>query len=207
MTTPGAKPDAEAKADTDKKSLSEWQLYLRQLPGLWAGRQVPVSDIDRVKPANITDANDSELQLLIDLARRQLDGLSAQLEQIRQRAQFLFSALLLLIGAAPALLPTIATEDGAGPFLIWAVSLAVLILSVLGTAGIIVNKKVMGVVDSGWVTHQSRPWLMASAQDHLASIQPSWETVATQVTLLRDSALLTILAVVGIVTAWSWAVL
>ena len=65
--------------------LHEWQLYLRQLPGLWAGREVPVSDINRTKPADISDATDGELQIIIDLAQRQLDALAAQLEQIRQR--------------------------------------------------------------------------------------------------------------------------
>lgn len=203
MTT----PDPDLAPDAGPAPLREWQLYLHQIPGLWAGRTVPVSDIDRDQPVDIADATDSELHLLIELARRQLDALSAQLEQIRQRAQFLFSTLLLLIGAATALLPSIATEGGAGPFLSWAASLIVLILAVLGTTGIVVNKKVMGAVDSGWVTRQDRPWLLASAQDHLDSVQPSWETVATQVTLLRDSALLTILAVIGIGVAWSWAVL
>lgn len=201
MTTGATEPEP------DPDRLSEWQLYLHQIPGLWAGRTVPVSDIGREKPADISEATDGELNLLIDLSQRQLDALSAQLEQIRQRAQFLFSTLLLLIGAATALLPTIATEGGAGAFFTWIASLIVMILAVLGTAGIVVNKKMMGAVDSGWVTRQDRPWLLKCAQDHLDSVQPSWETVATQVTLLRDSALLTMLAVLGIGAAWSWAVL
>lgn len=200
-------PDPDPTKDEGARPLHEWQLYLKQIPGLWAGRTVPVSDIDRDKPADISDATDSELQLLIDLSQRQLDALNAQLEQIRQRAQFLFSTLMLVIGVATAVLPTVVTNGGAGAFLAWAASLLVLILAVLGTTGIVVNRKTMGVVDSGWVTRQSRPWLLASARDHLDSVQPSWETVATQVTLLRDSALLTIAAVIGIVVAWTWAVL
>lgn len=168
---------------------------------------MPVSNIQREQPGDITAATDSELELIIQIAQRQLDALSAQLEQIRQRAQFLFSTLLLLIGAAAALLRTIATEGGIGPFVAWTVSLGVLLLAVLGTAGIVVNSKVMGAVDSGSITRQEPPWLRVIAQDNLESVGPSWRTVATQVTLLRDSALLIILGVVGIAAAWCWAIL
>ena len=194
-------------AAKDEKQLSEWQLYLRQIPGLWAGREVPVSNIKRVKPAAVTDADDTELRLLIELAQRQLDALSTQLEQIRQRAQFLFTTALVLVGLGAAILPVIATEGGFWPFTVWTISFVVLTVSLLGTAGIVVNKKIMGVVDSGWVTRQARPWLQAVAEDHIESVQPSWETVATQVTLLRDSALLTILSAFGLGGAWFWAVL
>ena len=187
--------------------MPEWKLYLTQLKGLWAGRTVPVADIYREPPADITGCSDDELQLLIAVAQRQLDALSDQLEQIRQRAQFLFSTLILVIGAAAAALPTIAGESNIGAFLVWAVSLLVLILAVLESAGIVVNKKIMGTVDSAWITRQSRPWLMASAQDHLDSVEPSWRAVATQITLLRDSALLTILGTIGAAGAWCWALL
>ena len=193
--------------NSNPKELPEWKLYLAQFPGLWAGRPVPISNIQREELGDISGATEPELQLIIEIARRQLDALSEQLEQIRQRAQFLFSTLLLLIGAAAALLPTIATKGGIGPFIIWAVSFGVLIAAVLGTSGIVVNSKVMGAVDSGWITRQDRPWLTASAQDHLDAVEPSWRTVATHVTLLRDSALLTILGVIGIAAAWCWAVL
>lgn len=185
--------------------MPEWKLYLAQLKGLWAGRTVPVSEIHREPPADISGCSDDELQLLGAVAQRQLNALSDQLEQIRQRAQFLFSALILLIGAAAAALPKIAGEANIGAFLVWAVSLVVLLLAALGSAGIVVNKKVMGTVDSAWITRQDRPWLLASVQDHLDSLEPSWRTVATQVTLLRDTALLTILGTMGVGGAWCWA--
>lgn len=189
-----------------KKELKEWQLYLCQIPGLWAGRKVPVADIKRPKPADISLASEDELTLLIDLAKHQLISLTTQLEQIRQRAQFLFSTQLLIMSANFALLPTIATEGNSWSIVSWLIFFAVIILSVLGAAGIILNRKVMGVVDSGWVTHQSRPWLLAIAQDYVDSVQPSWATVATQVTLLRDSALLTLIAFMGICATWLYTV-
>lgn len=194
-------------AKTTPAELPEWKLYLAQIPGLWAGRAVPVSNIQREQPGKTTGKPDSDLELIIQIAQRQLDALNLQLEQIRQRAQFLFSTLLLLIGATAAVLPTIATEGGLGPFVAWTVSFSILLVAVLGTAGIVVNSKVMGAVDSGSITRQDKPWLRAAAQDHLESVEPSWRTVATQVTLLRDSALLIILGVVGVTAAWCWAVL
>lgn len=192
---------------SNRSPTPEWRLYLSQIKGLWAGRTVPVSDIHRQPHADVSGRSEPELELLIAVAQRQLDALSSQLEQIRQRAQFLFSIVILLIGAAAAALPSIANDPNIGAFLLWATSLLVLILAVLGSAGIVVNKKVMGTVDSAWITHQQRPWLLASAQDHLDSVGPSWSTVATQVTLLRDTALLTILGTLGVGGAWAWSLL
>lgn len=187
--------------------MPEWKLYIAQLQGLWAGRKVPISDINRKPPADISECSDDELELLVAVAQRQLDAFSAQLEQIRQRAQFLFSTLIILIGLAAAALPKIIDEISIGAFIAWALSLLVLIVALFGTAGIVVNSKVMGTVDSAWITRQDRPWLLASAQDHLESVEPSWRTVATHVTLLRDSALLTIVGALGVGGAWCWALL
>ncbi|WP_028644600.1 hypothetical protein [Nocardioides sp. URHA0020] len=194
-------PDTSGRTEPPAP-LPEWKLYLVHLSGLWAGKSVPVVELHRSQPADISSCTDQELNLLIAVAQRQLDALSEQLEQIRQRGQFLFTTLIVLIGLSTAALSKIVDGTSLVGFVIWAVAIAVLFLALLGTAGVVVNRKVMGTVDSAWITHQPRPWLQANAQDHLDSVEPSWATVATQITIYRDSALLTILGVVGIGVAW-----
>jgi hypothetical protein len=195
-------PDADGAKQQRPDPLPEWKLYLLHLKGLRAGKRVPVVDLNRSQPADISSCTDEELDLLIAVAQRQLDALSEQLEQIRQRGQFLFTTLIVLIGLSFATLPKIVDRMSLAGFVICAVAIATLFLALLGAAGVVVNEKVMGTVDSAWITRQPRPWLRASAQDHVGSVGPSWATVATQVTIYRDSALLTILGTAGVGLAW-----
>lgn len=181
---------------------SELVLYLKQIRGLWAGRTVPVVCTGRDESFEIAGLSEDDLRLVTALAQRQLDSLSTQLEQIRQRAQFLFTTLLALIGVAFATLGKLQAEARPLSFLLLSLSMVTLVLALLGSVGIIVNKTYMGEVDSAFVTRQSRDRLFASAKDHLESVQPSSETVATAVTLFRDAALLTILGTLLLGAAW-----
>jgi hypothetical protein len=53
-----------------------------------------VFDVHRAEPGDMSKWEDDDLNLLIDEGRRQLDRQGSDLEQIRGRAQFLFTTTL-----------------------------------------------------------------------------------------------------------------
>lgn len=199
-------PSSEREGEEQGKPVSEWRRYLYQLPGLWAGRAVPVYDIGLPEPGSIEGRSDAELEILIDVAKRQLDSQQAQLEEIRQRSQFLFATLLALFGLASASLRSIIGDENVVAFAIWAVSICALFLAILGTTAIIVNKKTMGVIDASWISQQEPPWLPAIAKDAMGGVKASWTTVANQLTYFRDAALLTLAGAAALFLSWGLSI-
>lgn len=185
-----------------RRDIPGWKLYLAQFSGLLGGGVVPVSDYPLERPANISSCSDEELRMLIDLTLWHLDGLTTQLEQIRLRAQFLFTTLVVLLGLSGAVLPGIVDANQVWSFLILGLAVVMLLLALLGSTGIIVNLKLMGGADPAWLSRQQRPWLLACAHEYIDGLGFSVRTVATQVRLTRHTALLTVMGAIGVGAAW-----
>lgn len=186
---------------------NEVRYFLEQIPGLWAGRPVPRYPLDDEAVGSLDGASPEDLKLILDTAVRQLESAAQQLEQIRQRGQFLFTTLLALVGFAVIALRAVVNDISVVGFLSWAVAIASLMLALLGATSVIVNQKVMGELNAVWLSRQPKPWLHSLAKDALASVSESRRTVANQVTYFRDSALLTILGAFLLALSWLVATL
>lgn len=184
----------------------EWVMYLAQLPGLWAGRAVPTYPLNSERAASLDDAAEGDLALLLDVARSQLDQCEQQLDQIRQRSQFLFTTALVLVGLATFTLRAVITNASTCGFIVWLIAALSLLLALLGSVGVIVNRKVMGTIDAAWLTRQPKPWLRALVTDAMEAVEVSRTTVANQLTYFRDAVLLTIGGSLLLGAAWITAV-
>jgi hypothetical protein len=198
--------DATAEPETSTKS-NEAVFFLKQIPGLWAGRPVPTYPIGDKPPGSLEGASPEDLRLILDVATRQLQQAEQQLEQIRQRSQFLFTTLIALVGATVYTLRTVIEATSVVGFLVWTAAALTLFFALLGATGVIVNSKLMGELDSRWLSRQSPPWLSTLAKDALDSVLHSRTTVANQLTYFRDSALLTIFGVLLLAASWTISVL
>lgn len=205
----GRQADTLSTLDTpspEPRRPAEWYLYLAQLPGLWAGSAVPTYSLNTEPAASLDDVDEDDLKLLLDVARSQLDQSEQQLEQIRQRSQFLFTTALALVGLATLVLRTVVINMSLWGFVIWSIAALLLLLGLLGAVGVIVNRKVMGTIDAAWLTRQTGPWLRALVSNAIEAVVVSRTTVANQLTYFRDAVLLTIGGSLLLGAAWITAV-
>lgn len=198
-TPPSSAPPAPAKF------FSEWGWYFKQFPGLLAGRRVPTYAAGGVPADSIVRRSPEDLRLILDVATTELSGFESQLEQIRQRAQFLFTTLLVIAGFAAVVLRAAIADCGTTAvvaWIVWSLATALLLCALMGAAGIIVNRKTMGVLSASWLTRQSDDLLLSLTADALGSVEHSKETVFNQLTYYRHAVLLTLLGTVGLCGAW-----
>ena len=91
-------------------------------------------------------------------------------------------------------------------FVLWLIATLLLLLALLGSVGVIVNRKVMGTIDAAWLTRQPKPRLRALVADAVEAVVISRTTVANQLTYFRDAVLLTIGGSLLLGAAWITAV-
>lgn len=187
--------------------IGEIRLYFAQIPGLLAGRQVPSVSVHTASTEPMTEWKDEDLKLLLDAAIRQHERQWSQLEQIRGRAQFLFTTILVVLAFNISTLKDALDAASTVAFLFWAAGAIALILALAGAAGVVVNRKEMGSVDATLATHLQPPVLRDLAFAYADCVGASVNTVATQLTVFRVAALLTIVGLLLTITSWLVAAL
>lgn len=145
-----------------------------------------------------------DIDLLIDEGRRQLDRQRADLESIRARAQFLFTAALALLVVLAAAISTVREQGSLMISTIWTLGMLCVALGLLAAGGIISGRAEMGVIDAAFLSRAPAP-IAAELAGAYAEIAPTGEnTVATRLTVLRDAVLAVLLG--GAVEAVLWYV-
>jgi hypothetical protein len=196
-----------AGACDDDVRRSEGRMYLAHLRGLWPGAKVPSFQVHPSEPSDITGWGSEDYQVLIDEGRRQLDAQRDQAEQIRGRAQFLFTTAIGLAALSFAGKSTVLAAKSNVPIAIWSLSLLLTTLGLLGTASVIVARKEFGSIDAALMTNLYDPPIPPKlAAGYSRQVARGANTVATLVTVYRDAVLLVLLGALCWGAAWLTAI-
>jgi hypothetical protein len=178
-------------------------MYLAHLRGLWPGAKVPCFRMHPSSPNDIEGWGVEDRQVLIEEGRRQLDAQRDQSEQIRGRAQFLFTTAIGLAAVSFAGRPTVFAAKSDAPLTIWSLGLLLTMLGLFGTASVIVARKEFGSIDASLMTIQYEPPVPPKlAASYSRQVQRGADTVATLLTVYRDAVLLVMLGALCWGTAW-----
>ena len=186
----------------DGKHRSELEMYCAHLLGLWPGKTVPVFLVHTTEPKDVSVWEEAEQELLVAEGRRQLDEQQKQLEQVRGRAQFLFTTCLGLAAVSVAGRSTVFAAASDSSATIWSIGLLMTALGALGAGAIVVGKKSVGAIDAALLTTVEQPVLPKLAAGYSRAIRTGENTVATSVTAFRDAAFLVFLGAVCWGVAW-----
>lgn len=169
---------------------------------LLPGREVPVLPAHPTPAQPLTDWNDDELKLMLDEGRRQGDRQVATLEQIRGRAQWLFTFGAPSVVAVASVYATIGKNDSDWWTLVWLSSLLAVGYGVIGAAAIMTVRADVNMIDSAVLSGYSRPILKALAADYAGMMRDGENTVATRLTLFRQAVVWVIVGGYGALITW-----
>lgn len=179
----------------------EWGVYFWHVLGLIRpGRGVPSFTVHRNSTGDFVDWGAEDFDLLIEQGRAQIARQRTDLEQARGRAQFLFTTGLGVFALSMAALPHVATSLLA--YGVWVFGLLVTVISMLGAAAVVVVRKDFRDIDTALVSLQNPPVNVAVAKAYAASVSEGENTVATQVTNLRNAVAALLVSLVILGTAW-----
>jgi cytochrome c oxidase assembly factor CtaG len=128
---------------------------------------------------------------MIEEGRRQLDRQLSDLEQIRGRAQWLFT-----VGAAitTVLAGTFAANHGQGGRLaLWVLGIALLVVGVAGAAAVMTSRADFRMIDTAVLSGYAPPVHPLLARDYSRMLRVGENTVATRLTIFRQAVLYVIL--------------
>ena len=191
------------RACDDKVRRSEGRMYLAHFRGLWPGAKVPSFQVHPGEPGDISGWGNEDCQALIEEGRRQLDAQRDQAEQIRGRAQFLFTTAVGLAAVSFAGKSTVFAAKSDVPLAIWSLGLLLTTLGLLGTASVIVARKDLGSIDAALMTTNYQPPVPPKlAVGYSRQVGTGANTVATLLTVYRDAVLLVMLGAICWGAAW-----
>lgn len=178
-------------------------MYLAHSRGLWPGAKVPSFQVHPGEPGDISGWENEDCQTLIEEGRRQLDAQRDQTEQIRSRAQFLFTTAIGLAAVSFAGKSTVFAAKSDVPLAIWSLGLLLTTLGLLGTASVIVARKEFGSIDTALMTTAYKPPVPPKlAAGYSRQVGSGANTVATLLTVYRDAVLLVMLGAICWGAAW-----
>ncbi|NQD42288.1 hypothetical protein [Glutamicibacter halophytocola] len=178
----------------------EASVYFDHVVGLLPGKSVSSFSADQSTAGDMTEWTDSDKLLLIEQGRIQLARQRQDLENIRQRAQFLFTTALGTIGLATLGFEKLATQIG--PLLLWSLGMLILMIALLGTAAVVVAKKELREIHTSILSMQRSPLHNSLAPAYATSMSQGENTVATQITVFRDAVFLLIVGLLLVATSW-----
>ena len=129
-------------------SHAQWFYLLHVLALIRPGAPVPTFRAHQIAAQPLTGWSDDELQLMVDEGRRQADRQLADLEQIRGRAQWLFTVGVPIVTATGAVLAAIGDGESGWWKVAWVASLLLAGYGVVGAAAIMTIRADFNEIDS-----------------------------------------------------------
>lgn len=149
-------------------------------------------DLSALDPQNLT--------LVIEEGRRHLDRQVAALDRARGRAgtglTVGLAALTALAGLARAV-----WQGPIAALVLWAISAALIVLSIAGSAAVLTTQARLGAIHAAWLA-DSNPTAVLLAGTYADQVGIGDATVAARVTILRDATLLLVLGAFSLTAAW-----
>jgi hypothetical protein len=133
----------------------------------------------------------SDLCLLVEEGRRQVDRQRADLDRVQARSQLLFTVAGVLLGLLVSESDTTA-RHGTAVATIWYVGLVLVTLGLLGAAALMSVRSTFGGVDAALLSRQPAPVLRSMARAYAQAVAEGENTVATRLTVFRDAVLLVV---------------
>jgi hypothetical protein len=163
----------------------QW-IYLAHVVSLVApGRDVPTFRSDQLKPRQLDGWTGDDFRLLIDEGRRQVDRQQSDLENIRARAQWLFTvgaAALAALGGG-----YVNTHPSSGAAVLWLAGMVLLVYGVGGAAAILTVKADFNVIHAAVLSASTPPVDKALASSYARMMSMGENTVATRLTVFRQA--------------------
>lgn len=128
---------------------------------------------------------------MIEEGRRQLDRQLSDLEQIRGRAQWLFTVGAAITTALAGAF--VANQSHGARLALWIVGLALLVLGVGGAAAVMAVRADFKMIDTAVLSSYKPPVQPALARDYSRMLGVGENTVATRLTIFRQSVVYVIL--------------
>jgi hypothetical protein len=135
-------------------------------------------------------------------ARRQADRQLADLEQIRGRAQWLFTVGVPIVTAIATVIAAIGNGDSAWWKVAWVASLLIAGYGVVGAAAIMTIRADFNEIDSAVLSGYKPPILARLAVDYAEMLAVGEDTVATRLTVFRQAVVWLIIGGYGGLITW-----
>ncbi len=146
-----------------------------------------------------------DLDLIIEQGRIQLARQRQDLENVRGRAQFLFTTTLAILTFAIAgLVPFIVSI---GTFMLWALGIGAVLCALVGAAGVIVANKNLGEINTAFLPLQTESLRPVLAGAYANSVSLGETTLSTEITVFRDAVFMLILGTMVLGAGWAIAIL
>lgn len=152
-------------------------------PGRRAPTYLPPSEIT----ADLSKWSDDDLDLMIDEGRRQYDAQVDSLEQIRGRAQWLFSTALALATADAALALKVFPHPTCWQLWTWVLSVVCTSWSGLGAAAVITVTARLAGIATAPLARYAAPIKPQLATDYAEMLDVGEQTINTRLTLYRQA--------------------
>jgi hypothetical protein len=167
----------------------QW-IYLLHICGLLApGQKIPVFASHQVEAQSLDNWAEEDLERMIEEGHRQLDRQLSDLEEIRGRAQWLFT-----VGAAitASLGGAFRTVGPTNPTL-WLVAFIVLSYGVAGAAAIMTVRADFATIDTAKLSQSTPPILKSLATSYSRMLRIGEDTVATRLTVFRQAVFVVVI--------------
>lgn len=147
-----------------------------------------------------------DFTLMIEEGRRQLDGQFNDLEKIRGRAQWLFSAALILGGSEAAAAARVFHHPIIPALAAWAIAAASTIWAALGAAGIITVRADFSSIATIPLSNYTPPIRELLARNYAEMLDQGEQTVNTRLTLYRQAVVWLLIGALAALAAYLFAV-
>lgn len=177
------------------------RVYWSHIAGIFLpGEKVAGFTSYRIDAGDISKWPDADLSIVLATGRSQLERQNQNLEAIRGRAQFTLTLALAFVGVAVASHDLVSRSVFA--LVLYGFGITVTFVSAFGAGGIIVARKDLGMVDTRLLSQQEPPILPVTARAFADSVAAGENTVATEITVLRDAVALFLLGFVLVCAGW-----
>jgi hypothetical protein len=154
---------------------------------LMPGTKIPSLEAHQAQPQSLEGWTDSELELMIEEGRRQVDRQLDDLDRTRARAQWLFTLGVAALGALGA--GFIETAPDAGGSAAWIIGMVILTWGLGGAAAIMVVRAEFRYIDTALLSSTPRPVLRNLADAYARMTRLGENSIATRITMFRQAVL------------------
>lgn len=177
------------------------QVYLAHVIALITpGADTPQYEAHTIQPKQLDGWSRWDRALMIEEGRRQVDRQSSDLQEVRGRAQWLFTvglAVTIAIGGALR-----SDRPAAARLGLFIASLLILVYGLAGAAAIMATRADFGSIDAAALSHKPVPTERYLAGAYSRIVREGENTVATRVTIFRQAVVWIIVgAYAGLIAA------
>lgn len=178
----------------------QWIYCAHVLSLFLPGHAVPTLAADPALPSSLDGWCEQELDLLIDEGRRQVDRQQNDLQQIRVRAQWLFT---VAAGVTAALATSLAkSAPSPAEWTVGILALVLLIYGLGGAAAILTVRADFAQIHTPVLSGSERPIQRSLAAAYSRMMTTGENTIATRLTIFRQAVVLCLIGgYLGLLTA------